>query len=758
MNPRRPSDSFLRSNKKRNALYASADGLCQECGHELEDGWTADHIVPYQVSGRTNVFEMQALCPSCNLRKGGRMDHQGATTAEYRNINFVRLRRGQRGAVDKLTRRVSSFVDGVEMTTYDDEDGTKYVDNYQHTAIVLPYGYGKSDVIRVSGALLSALDITGVNLILEPSSYLVRQITNAKVMQEKAAFYNLPRRAELLEPLHVKPPFKLQVLERPGYGFFGMTIQMASENISFIANWVESYRYRHKRPPLVFIDEVHSASVSNTWGRVTRELAKAGAALCLLTATPFRTDEEEIAGFRYGEESATRARVSRPRSAGGPVYVDLYENREVVLRLKPDYEYTLYEAWREDPPVICTADRLAFDLELRQRDFGGAEDDGATRLLSSLTPHEVEQYLSEILRKDETISAAVATLIPEFERMRGLLPTAKALVYSTNDPAYTAPESRNAHAIKIRDEIERQAQGRFRVKIATSTITEEDGEAEGIIQDFATPGGVDILIVKQMGGVGLDVPFLKTILDLSPTRTAVSWSQRIMRGDRVVEYTGLTIDKFDYITPDDVISRTLFEKLIKGEGGDTRRPAPPEEDGYIGDVRDRTGPQMSEEFWDVLGGAPTPQMMDTWGYVASGEKKVFTDEVYAQIRELFVWSRGTRPIIAKVGDIYHETYLHNGPLAPTEPEPTPELPLVVLGRAEYEESLRRQANSIMHRIVNKLVPSRNPKEWGEQERKLWPHITIKVCDLKWKSLPDRSAEELEKIVPALQAYADNINA
>jgi len=54
-------------------LYYSQDGKCAICGCELPDDWHADHIVPYVVSQRTNVHEMQALCPKCNLRKGDKM-------------------------------------------------------------------------------------------------------------------------------------------------------------------------------------------------------------------------------------------------------------------------------------------------------------------------------------------------------------------------------------------------------------------------------------------------------------------------------------------------------------------------------------------------------------------------------------------------------------------------------------------------------------------------------------------------------------
>jgi 5-methylcytosine-specific restriction endonuclease McrA len=60
----------LRSKKLRYALWKHHGGRCAMCKRELPDDWHADHIVPFSKTGRTNVHEMQALCPACNLAKG----------------------------------------------------------------------------------------------------------------------------------------------------------------------------------------------------------------------------------------------------------------------------------------------------------------------------------------------------------------------------------------------------------------------------------------------------------------------------------------------------------------------------------------------------------------------------------------------------------------------------------------------------------------------------------------------------------------
>lgn len=63
----------LRSKGLRGLLWYAAEGKCRICGGPLGDDWEADHIVPYSLTQRTNVHEMQPLCKSCNRKKGARV-------------------------------------------------------------------------------------------------------------------------------------------------------------------------------------------------------------------------------------------------------------------------------------------------------------------------------------------------------------------------------------------------------------------------------------------------------------------------------------------------------------------------------------------------------------------------------------------------------------------------------------------------------------------------------------------------------------
>ncbi len=61
------------SRSQRLALFQAADGKCQSCGAPLDASFHADHIQPYSGDGETDVLNGQALCASCNLKKGARM-------------------------------------------------------------------------------------------------------------------------------------------------------------------------------------------------------------------------------------------------------------------------------------------------------------------------------------------------------------------------------------------------------------------------------------------------------------------------------------------------------------------------------------------------------------------------------------------------------------------------------------------------------------------------------------------------------------
>lgn len=59
-------------------LLRKAGYRCQKCGVKLTmKNFAADHRHPYSLGGKTEVWNGQALCISCNSRKGNRVEGAG---------------------------------------------------------------------------------------------------------------------------------------------------------------------------------------------------------------------------------------------------------------------------------------------------------------------------------------------------------------------------------------------------------------------------------------------------------------------------------------------------------------------------------------------------------------------------------------------------------------------------------------------------------------------------------------------------------
>ncbi|MCE8527899.1 HNH endonuclease [Ruegeria pomeroyi] len=51
-----------------------AGNLCQICGEVLDAGFHADHVRAHSRGGPTTLANGQALCATCNLKKGASND------------------------------------------------------------------------------------------------------------------------------------------------------------------------------------------------------------------------------------------------------------------------------------------------------------------------------------------------------------------------------------------------------------------------------------------------------------------------------------------------------------------------------------------------------------------------------------------------------------------------------------------------------------------------------------------------------------
>lgn len=523
---------FLRSKHLRNALWLAAGGRCQICGCELPNDWHADHIEPWHISGRTNIHEMQALCPACNLKKGASVSD--LFLPDRFSCEWEKMRPGQPPAINMIADRVRA--------------GEPY------TCVVLPTRYGKSDVIRVASILLWYEGITGAALVLSPNKILRNQMTSPKKFNPMLERYGIKIPGLKINTLKSNPVG----FTKNGEMFVSATIQLVNENIGAFEQWVEQQIQTTGLPPVVFVDEAHTGSEENTFGEAVKRLVAAGARAVLLTATPIRSDGLVIPGFdcRVLDSEATKVWIpNRKKDAPeGKIWVDVLEGVKHRVELVAHYEVTFRDAWDEKPSPLCKITRVPFDVRLERI---LPDETEVPELLSELSPSAVRKALGRIVRHPDVIRAGVEKLVTELRAFRNVCHNCQAIIFCGNDRG--DDKISNEHAKDIRAVVEEYASD-LTVVIATSTAGNDSCEK---VEGFANGEG-DVLIVKQMAGIGLDDPPLKVGLDLSSVRTHGSVIQRLMRVATIYGFVKHCV----WITPDDCMSRAIFEAVVKSQGGE----------------------------------------------------------------------------------------------------------------------------------------------------------------------------------------------
>ena len=606
-------------------------------------------------------------------------------------------------------------------------------DGKPSTGIVLPTRYGKSDVIKMGGLGLLLNSLASYIVILEPATILAQQILDPKRMEVSAKRYYVPSAVANGITRWVMRDSPKKPFPPRDAKFVSLTVQMANLNREFFAEWVRHLTTVRGLPaPVFFVDEAHTGSVDNQWGATARALQDAGSHLVLLTATPNRTDKTFIEGFNYEQVRTEPTTVRRGQ--------ELWRGERTTYRLLPDHETTFREAWAELPPALCYISRIPIACEMGRFGFDADGQKEAVDI-SEVPAYQVRAALGEVVRDPEIVKAC-ATKFTELLRERQAAVSATAgIVFVGNDTENDIED--NAHARQVADAL-LKCDGNLNVKVATSTSGDNP---QGVIDEFQNGTG-DVLIVKQMGGVGMDVPRLKVCLDLSTFRTESLFVQRICRVATIWQPTDDPEDLVltgTYLTPDDPFSDALFENFFRREGGDAEQVTPSELD-YIR-TEGSGGIQRLPDWFEPTGNTGIGQLKDTEQRTAPGKELGLVQ----RLRNIFpeLTKRRTEPELANIISaegisIDSENGVHNG--ATKSP---PDLPVEVLVRdlnAEHKLA-RGKAARAGRQVANKR------KRDGDTDPYVYASVFMehkRRCGLPVrKELEDMEIADLERMTESL---------
>lgn len=234
---------------ERSTLFLLSGGQCQLCGRDLVSGWHADHVLPWSLSGETDVINGQALCPTCNLRKGAYMG------SILRWPDAIALRAWQARAFKKFLQH----------------DGDNFL-------VVATPGAGKTKfALRVAHEMLT----TGMAVrlvVVTPTDHLKRQWAEAA--------------AEV--GIHLDPDWS-NGDGREASDYHGVAVTYAQVGTNPDIHRVNC----RNRLTVVILDEIHHAGDGNRWGDALRAAFGSAVKRLLLSGTPFRSDNNTIPFVAY---------------------------------------------------------------------------------------------------------------------------------------------------------------------------------------------------------------------------------------------------------------------------------------------------------------------------------------------------------------------------------------------------------------------------------------------------------------------------
>lgn len=580
------------------------------------------------------------------------------------------------------------------------------------TTIVLPPRYGKSNVIRLSSIELIQSNIAGCAIAMAPWTMLRDQLVDDDTMSRMVLDYNFsgaPRApdritADILSG-RIDPKF---YEDKPPRLFWAMTMGQASQpaTMEVLKGAAQHFRMLG-RPMVVFIDEGHTvASDSEGWGEIARVLSSHGAHIVLLTGTPERADNTAPFGFETEEMSRDcyEYKVSKSFDEDFNLRQTVRADR-VEYRLKADVNVTLREAWEQG--IICNIQPRFFTFKV----------DGQEVSSESLSKAEARRALAIAVREKQVIREAVRLMINDVRVRRSandFTRSSAAMIFTGNDEA---EDGKDFHAREVRRIVRDEWQAAFGtepvVYIATLDEKGDGKKAQELIERFVgryrnldtkkvEPATGDVLIVKQMGGVGLDGPRIKTLVDLSTVRTKANATQRWLRVATEWRNKNYRVNHGTIIIPDDANTVGLYDDIVKENGGQSLTENQVVIDEQLvekGETEPRDEPVISDARRN---GATDSSLLKI-----DAERDVLIDTVLMQ--HPFLVDRLTRVEIARL--------MVDGLIQVTAPADASQVPQSVVRNLATEiKDCRDNCNETAKKIVNKTVRYEGPgsTQYGEE--------------------------------------------
>ncbi|MFN6561586.1 MAG: DEAD/DEAH box helicase family protein [Nostoc sp. ChiSLP01] len=507
---------FLRSKRLRASLWYAADGKCQLCGCDMPSDWHADHIVRWAETYRTNVHEMQALCPQCHYTKTAQ-ENRKMTIAKQLDL-FSEPSHQQLNLNQQLNLRKhqAEFLEICKLI--------KAGQTIKKILMLVTPGGGKSLIPVIAAAQLipnQPFQRGFHGSIADAICWIVPKVNLQKQGEEnfEDSFFKqyLAHEHRVMANNYNEPnPCK-------GMSGYVATYQAIAANPDLHAQ-----EFRRKRYILV-LDEFHHVKEGGIWHRFLQPLVDQAVLLILVTGTHVRGDCQQIAFMPYKQ---TPAGVIPNLSCTEGTKIIEYK-RSQALRERAivplHFEWGDGEAeWIDQTGQKCSVESFAEAGDYTSIALQTALSTGYARQLLKNCVDNWKQY------KINNPRSKLLVLAPSISTANQYLDWLKELGINTAVKA-TSDQSKDAQAA---------------IKKFKKDYQPRDAKA------------VDVLVTVAMAYEGLDVPAITHIACLTNIRSVPWLEQSWARAARVDRKAGELKSLGLIFIPDDQLARQCVEEII----------------------------------------------------------------------------------------------------------------------------------------------------------------------------------------------------
>lgn len=453
----------------------------------------------------------------------------------------------------------------------------------------IPPRSGKSDLIYLMAG--EAMHRYGCEycLVISPWVFLKEQICEEKKITSHIELYDVTKNiitSELdgftniwfwdIEDREVRP------------GIWSVTLPMAHSQKGNLIAAIQSTPGK----VIVFFDEAHILGDGKMMAGVYDSLlAIDNVFLVTLTGTFYRRDNGIIKGANITlKETKEKDKLTMRRriDENYVMETDYTGIKKSIYEQKADFVVPWQEAWAQG--ALSKINALWIDHEV----------DG--RKISTLKQKDIAPgTLRHILESPQCVESFAEYIVDELKEAKGHSPktaNAAAMVIVGSDIADKFGEKEaNRHARQVRDAIASEAKRRgisWDIEIITMT---EDGNGTGAkkMKEFRNSGLYDVVIVKMMGIVGLDIDRLKVLALLSTLREGPMLAQAMTRPLTVWRDSDGLVPRIIMLA--DPAMRNAFKQLVAARGGmASESTMTKDEDRLVEDKKKDTTQEIGESL------------------------------------------------------------------------------------------------------------------------------------------------------------------